>query len=243
MSYVSKAGDLRVPGIMTCISGKKIDLQNCTADDIDITDIAWGLGRTLRYAGHIREDYTVAHHSIVMSYSVPEEFALEALLHDAAEGYMGDIIWPLKVLFPEISEFENVLLTKIMKKFEVPTACYREEAIGYDEVYVMSKVVKDMDVSMMQHECFDQGIRPGIFNQDIENSWLIAANQHAQFWYASQYAFLERFDELTGSKTCDLGELTKVWFPDEAKREKSRAEEGAAKALDQFINMLEKEDA
>lgn len=236
-NYVTKAGDLRVPGIMTCISGKKLDLQNCTEDDIDITDIAWGLGRTLRYAGHIREDYTVAHHSVVMSYAVPQEFALEALLHDAAEGYMGDIIWPLKTLFPEISEFENVLLTKIMRKFEVPTSCFHKGQ------YRMSKTVKDMDVRMMEHECFDQGIRPGIFNQDIENSWLIAANQHAQFWYAAQYAFLERFDELTDSKTCDLGELTKVWFPDEAKREKTKAEEGATKALDEFLNILEKADA
>lgn len=224
------AGQLRQPGIMTLISGRRIDLANCTLDDIDITDIAWGLGRTLRYGGHIRQDYTVAHHSIVMSYVVDSIHAKEALLHDAAEAYIGDIIWPFKCLFPEVAEFENVLLGKIMKKFGVDVDFYGDE-------YRMSFPVKDADQRLMEHECFDQGIRPGIFHNDIESAWLFAGHEHETYWYAGQYAFLERFDELFGTNHLNLKELTRVWFPDEYERDYAGVPD-AEEALELFEEEL-----
>lgn len=224
-----KAGQLREPGIMTLINGQKIDLANCTEDDIDIVPIAWGLGRTLRYGGHIREDYTVAHHSVVMSYCAPEGYRKEALLHDAAEGYIGDIIWPFKCLFPEVREFEHKLLAKIMKRYDVP--CKIE-----DGTYVMSPVVKELDMRLMEHESFDMGIRPGIFHNDIEQSWLMAATAHEQYWFASSYAFLQRFDQLFGTNLFDLNELTKQFFPEEYKRQQYASD---SYALDEVLKMEE----
>lgn len=224
-----KAGQLRQQGIMTTIDGKKIDLANCTEDDINIVPIAWGLGRTLRYGGHIREDYTVAHHCVVMSYCVPEGYRKEALLHDAAEGYIGDIIWPFKSLFEEIRVFENKLLAKIMGKYEVPTGKI------VDGTYHMSKVVKEMDLRLMEHECFDQSIRPGIFHNDIEQGWLMAATAHEQYWYSSTYAYLQRFDQLFGTEFLDIEELTKVYFPDEVKNRKD-----TAYILDEIMKVEEK---
>lgn len=206
-----KAGELRSPGIMTCISGNKVNLQAITPDQVNIRDIAWGLGRTLRYAGHIREDYSVALHSIIMSYIVPEEYAKEALLHDAAEAYIGDIIWPVKTLFPEIRTFEDTILAAIMEKYGVETGTYTEKG------FKLSDVVKEWDVKLMEHECFDQGVRPGVFNNDIEKKWIAAAEKHSQYWWAPAYAFLERFDELFDKNTLDIDVLTAVWFPDEQK--------------------------
>lgn len=206
-----KAGELRSPGIMTCISGNKVNLQAITPDQVNIRDIAWGLGRTLRYAGHIREDYSVALHSIIMSYIVPEEYAKEALLHDAAEAYIGDIIWPVKTLFPEIRTFEDTILAAIMEKYGVETGTYTEKG------FKLSDVVKEWDVKLMEHECFDQGVRPGVFNNDIEKKWIAAAEKHSQYWWAPAYAFLERFDELFDKNALDIDVLTAVWFPDEQK--------------------------
>lgn len=69
-------------------------------EDIRFTDIANGLARICRFNGQLDpkvEHYSVAQHSVLVSHLVPEEFALEALLHDAAEAYVGDMIRPLKL--------------------------------------------------------------------------------------------------------------------------------------------------
>lgn len=199
----------RVPGIVHTIAKNRIDLNNFTEEDVTIPDIAWGLGRTLRYGGHIREDWTVAHHSVVMSYLVPEEYALEALLHDAAEAYIGDIIYPVKALFPEVEAFENRLLHTIMDAFEVP------HKVDSEGRYKKSPVIKNADNKLLEHECHSMD-RGGYFIQEVENAWLKAIDEHPAYWFAAQYAFLERFDALTGSNHfTDLGitkELTDLWF-------------------------------
>lgn len=214
----SNEGELREAGKIRMLSGNLIDLRNLHDNDITIEDIAWGLGRTLRYGGHIREDYTVAHHSIIMSYLVPEEYALEALLHDAAEAYVGDIIWPVKALFPEVEAFENMLANKILQRFGSKTHTQELFTLAGGDgegdtvwIYKKSVPVADADYAMLQHECYGFG-RPGVFNDEAERAWLTAAREHEQWWFAPTYAFLERFDQLTGANALDLQNLEKLWF-------------------------------
>ena len=183
----------RTPGVIRTISGRVIDLSTFNADDIDMFDIAWGLGNIRRYNGHTVEDYTVAHHSIIMSYYVPHNFKLEALLHDAAETYVGDIIWPIKALFPEMELFENKLAAIVMEHFNVPTAT----CCDYTDGYVKSASVADADRMIFEHECFEMG-RPGTYHQNMEEAWIEAALAHEEYWYAPQYAFVQRFRELMG---------------------------------------------
>lgn len=65
-------------------------------EEIRIRDIARGLATKFRYNGHTLVPYTVAEHSVIVSLFVAPEFARQALLHDATEAYMGDMIRPIK---------------------------------------------------------------------------------------------------------------------------------------------------
>jgi hypothetical protein len=65
-------------------------------EDIDPVDIAHALSLICRYGGHSSRFYSVAEHCVLMSHAVAPEHALWALLHDATEAYLGDMIRPLK---------------------------------------------------------------------------------------------------------------------------------------------------
>jgi len=91
------AGDL----YLSTRSGQRVQLLQPQPDSIDIGDIALGLSRQYRFNGHTTTPYTVAQHSVVVSYLVPAEHALQALLHDAAEAYIGDLPSPVKKLCPD----------------------------------------------------------------------------------------------------------------------------------------------
>ena len=64
-------------------------------------DIAHNLSNLCRFNGSPKYHFSVAQHSVNVSRLVPEELALEALLHDAAEFAYGDMTTHLKALCPD----------------------------------------------------------------------------------------------------------------------------------------------
>lgn len=93
-------------------------------EQIDIEDIAHGLAFQCRFNGQTNEFYSVAQHSLLVASQVPQELRLAALLHDAAEAYLGDMVKPLKVLMPDFSILENKVTDLIAEKFNVDFSDY-----------------------------------------------------------------------------------------------------------------------
>lgn len=94
-------------GWMQTNSGQRFDFRSIRPESIKIEDIAHSLASICRYGGHCDTHYSVAQHCILASHLVPAEIALEALLHDAAEAYVGDMTHELKHL-PELSGFRQI---------------------------------------------------------------------------------------------------------------------------------------
>ncbi len=111
------------------LSGRRLDLLAPEPRDIEIEDIAHGLARVARWNGQTKGDYafSVAQHSVVVTDIVtalwPSSTAnerLAALLHDAPEYVIGDLISPFKTAIGlDYKSFELNLLEAIHKRFGV----------------------------------------------------------------------------------------------------------------------------
>lgn len=78
-------------------SGRTVYPLDPQPGDLHIEDIATGLAGMCRFGGMTRKHYSVAEHSLIVSYYVDPDYARQALLHDAAEAITGvDMPGPLK---------------------------------------------------------------------------------------------------------------------------------------------------
>lgn len=112
------------------LSGRRLDLLDPTPVDIEIDDIAHGLAFIARWNGQTRGDYpySVAEHSLlvekIFSRQFPEASAkwkLAALLHDAPEYVIGDMIGPVKsAVGPGYGELDERLVAAIHQRFGLP---------------------------------------------------------------------------------------------------------------------------
>lgn len=76
--------------------GIRFELLAPTAEMVHPADIAHSLAHLCRFNGHTGTHYSVAQHCYLASELVAPEHQLAALLHDAAEAYVGDMVRPLK---------------------------------------------------------------------------------------------------------------------------------------------------
>jgi len=86
----------RVGDYITTFTGKSFYLLDPRPKDICIEDIAHALSNLCRFTGHCKSFYSVAQHSVLVSYDVPHPFQIDGLLHDATEAYTNDVSSPLK---------------------------------------------------------------------------------------------------------------------------------------------------
>jgi 5'-deoxynucleotidase YfbR-like HD superfamily hydrolase len=94
--------------------------------DIDIEDIAHALSFMCRANGHLEIFFSVAQHSIncaneVAARGYDPDVVLAALLHDASEAYLADIVRPVKLSLPDYLVIEKQLQDAICKAFSLKT--------------------------------------------------------------------------------------------------------------------------
>ena len=132
-----------MPFIKT-FTGQHIDYRNVRAEQIDIEDIATALSNICRFCGHVPEFYSVAQHSVLCSLIVPDEFAFEALMHDATEAYVQDIPAPLKRLLPDYRQIEDLVDAVIRQKFELPETM--STPVKYADLIMLATERRDLDL-------------------------------------------------------------------------------------------------
>lgn len=112
------------------LSGRRLDLLDPTPVDIEIEDIAHGLAFVARWNGQTKGDYaySVAEHSLLVETiyarinpKAPAKWRLAALLHDAPEYVIGDMISPVKsAVGPGYGALDERLTAAIHIRFGLP---------------------------------------------------------------------------------------------------------------------------
>lgn len=121
------------------LSGRRLDLLDPSPLDVELEDIAHGLARVARWNGQTVGDYSfsVAEHSLLveeltaaLSPGIEPRWRLAALLHDAPEYVIGDLISPFKAAIGlDYKGFEARLLEVIHVHFGVPALLPRPIAV------------------------------------------------------------------------------------------------------------------
>ena len=142
----------QLDGCINTISGKKFNLLEPTVEMVDLIDIAKGLAYKPHFGGMSPRFFSVAEHSLLVRYllikntvHVSPGIELAALLHDAAEAYIGDMLKPLKVHMPFYCEVEDRILKVIFERFGL-------------KVYLLKLLKKyDLKAQEIEYNCFFKG--------------------------------------------------------------------------------------
>ena len=173
--------------------GKKFYPFDPKTEDIDIKDIAHSLSLTCRYNGHGKYLYSVAEHCIRMVDIVSENNKLWALLHDAAETYIGDICKPIKNYsyynweegyddFRHVEDVERKILYKIAEKFN----------LNHKFLHVYPKEVYEADMIMAATEKRDIMVDSGLKWRKLPEP----LKDRILPMYSVEEIFLETFEKL-----------------------------------------------
>ena len=181
-------------------TGKKISICNPDPALIEWDDIVHALSMICRFGGHARRFFSVAEHSILVSHLVPKspkKLALTALLHDAPEAYLGDVVKPLKIHLPEYMELEKKWARAISEFLKT------QGKIDIDLTNLPDEV-KDADLAALHYESLDL-LAPGLRDewQKIIPAHLRTDGRGYRGWEiqclpfeGAFLAFQERFEEL-----------------------------------------------
>lgn len=182
------------------LSGRRLDLLDPSPLDVEIADIAHGLARVARWNGQTRGDhaFSVAQHSLIvegifchMNLSTTPDDMLMALLHDAPEYVIGDMISPFKsVVGGGYKSVERRLEAAVHLRFSLPPHASRElkdRIKKADTIAAFFEATELAGFSMVEAQKFF-GLPRGITKDMVEIEPLPALD--------AQQRFMERFQAI-----------------------------------------------
>lgn len=181
------------------LSGRRLDLINPSPVDIEIEDIAQGLSRVARWNGQTigEHAFSVAEHSVLVEQICQQlqpdtsaDWLMAALLHDASEYVVGDMISPFKnALGVDYRHFEDKLQQAIHIRFGIPAKITPQ----------LKKFIKQADkisawLEATQIAGFDRAESDQIFGKIPENmqDWTVDCLPPNE----AKTLYIKRFDEL-----------------------------------------------
>lgn len=182
------------------LSGRTLDLLHPSPLDIEIEDIAHGLSRLARWNGQTSGDqaWSVAQHSLLverlavrLKEDLEVRWRLAALLHDAPEFVIGDLISPFKaVIGTEYRQVEDRLLAAIHLRFGLPATLPGR----------VVKLIKRSDrisagLEAVQLAGFSQNRARRLFGQSRVGRDIVLRPWSPD---EARHRFLERFGQLAG---------------------------------------------
>ncbi len=168
-------------------SGRKFYPLNPRPDEVYLEDIAHALSCICRFGGHCKSFYSVSEHSVLVSLTLPQ-YGIEALLHDAAEAYLGDVPRPLKHQ-PEWAQFrdiENRVLAAVYQRFGVNSTPQ-----SHDEI-------KKIDDRILVDEVTALATNPSLTleTKALKGLEPVGVNVQGNPWWLAERIFLSRAAEL-----------------------------------------------
>ena len=168
-------------------TGKQFWPLNARHEDVCIEDIAHALSLKCRFSGHTNRFYSVAQHSVMVSFLCEfPEHSLLGLLHDAAEAYLPDISSPIKPFIEGFIDTEDRLLNVIFEVFNIrsPLPDVAKEDVRQSDLVALATEKRDL----LRHTSYKWGIV-----DNINPSILIIVPQSPE---QAERSFLYRFYEL-----------------------------------------------
>jgi 5'-deoxynucleotidase YfbR-like HD superfamily hydrolase len=186
------------------LSGRRLDLLDPSPLDIEVADVAHGLARVARWNGqtHGAHIFSVAQHTLLVEAVLREQLPradhtvrLAALLHDAPEYVIGDMISPFKaVIGGAYKVVEHRLLAAIHVRFGLPPVLAAE----------VTKQIKAADMGAAYLEAtrlagFKEAEAKRLFGKDPGLSQAVQ-DDYLTPWSASkaEKRFLARFETVQG---------------------------------------------
>lgn len=158
---------------------------------VDLGDISNALSKICRFAGHTKQFYSVAQHSMHVAELVEHlggttEEILQALLHDAPEAYVVDVPTPLKrLLGAAYEETERKVWNAISELFEVSSEI--SELVHYADKLMLNVEAEQL---LNEPEYGDPWWTPRSKLVDVPEDIVITGKTSDHANIASEYAFL-----------------------------------------------------
>lgn len=194
MSFATTPRERRSPSTpwAQTASGRAVSITRPLPQDVCIADIAAHLAKQCRFAGASNLFYSVAQHSVLVSemFGDPLE-ALYALLHDAHEAYLGDIISPVKAALFAPDQRDRLAALVELHDYAIRVAIGINPELGAD----VEAMIKQADLIALwteKRDVMNEAQRPWSGQEFAP----LARRIKPLTWDKAEILFLRRFREL-----------------------------------------------